>query len=182
MLQGVPLVRNYVALFADADFLASLAHDRLDGGRSGRHDGAVAAAGGNLNRKFRGRHRALPLLLLGDRSPAVGLLWRWMSQVDFRCAQPLRRQYLVAHVRLEWLADPHIRRSLMVGIAIWASVPPTTLMLMAGCRASTRRFYEQADGAAIPCSGFHAAAGVGAAVSILLNVFVFNLRSRSSGR
>ncbi len=134
-----------------------------------------------LNRKFRGRSLARALLLLpwATGLVVVGLLWRWMSQPDFGALNHLLASFGLT-ARLEWLANPALSFPLMVGIAIWASVPPTTLMLMAGLQTIDRDYYEAAalDGArgwwvfwdfTLPLLR------PVLAVSILLNVvFVFN--------
>ena len=82
--------------------------------------------------------------------------------------------------RLEWLGDPHLSFPLMVWIAIWASIPPTTLMLLAGLQAIDRDLYEAAalDGARGWSTFWDFTLPLlqpVLAVSILLNVvFVFN--------
>lgn len=134
-----------------------------------------------LNRRFRGRAVARALLLLpwATGLVVVGLLWRWMSQADFGALNHLLASFGIP-ARLEWLANPELSFPLMVGIAIWGSVPPTTLMLMAGLQSIDRDFYEAAalDGA----RGWWVFADFTLpllrpvlAVSVLLNVvFVFN--------
>lgn len=173
---------NYMALAGDANFLAAL-------WRTIVWTLAVVVIttvlslllAVILNRKFRGRAVARGLLLLpwATGLVVVGLLWRWMSQADFGALN-----HLLAGVgiggRLEWLADPHLSFPLMVGIAIWVSVPPTTLMLMAGLQSIDRDFYEAAalDGArgwAVFWDFTLPLLRPVLAVSILLNVvFVFN--------
>jgi multiple sugar transport system permease protein len=173
---------NYVALFADGNFLAALWRTIV------WTLGVVVITtvlslllAVILNRRFRGRAIARGLLLLpwATGLVVVGLLWRWMSQADFGAINHLLAGIGI-NARLEWLADPHLSFPLMVGIAIWASVPPTTLMLMAGLQSIDRDFYEAAalDGArgwfvfwdfTLPLLR------PVLAVSILLNVvFVFN--------
>lgn len=134
-----------------------------------------------LNRKFCGRAIARALLLLpwATGLVVVGLLWRWMSQADFGALNHLLANIGITH-RFEWLADPHLSFPLMVGIAIWCSVPPTTLMLMAGLQSIDRDFYEAAalDGArgwSVFWDFTLPLLRPVLAVSILLNVvFVFN--------
>jgi multiple sugar transport system permease protein len=136
----------------------------------------------HLNGRFRGRALARALLLLpwATGLVIVGLLWRWMAQPDFGAINHLFATFGVTDQRLEWLGDPHLSFPLMVWIAIWASIPPTTLMLLAGLQAIDRDLYEAAalDGA----RGFATFRDFTLpllrpvlAVSILLNVvFVFN--------
>jgi multiple sugar transport system permease protein len=103
-----------------------------------------------------------------------------MAQPDFGALGHLVSSVGISDARLEWLARPELAFPLMVWIAIWASVPPTTLMLLAGLQAIDRDLYEAAalDGArtwrtfrdfTLPLLR------PVLAVSILLNVvFVFN--------
>ncbi len=134
-----------------------------------------------LNRRFRGRGLARALLLLpwATGLVVVGLLWRWMSHPDFGALNHLLATFGVT-TRLEWLANPALSFPLMVGIAIWASVPPTTLMLMAGLQSIDRDYYEAAalDGARGGWVFWDFTLPLlrpVLAVSILLNVvFVFN--------
>ena len=135
-----------------------------------------------LNRRFRGRALARALLLLpwATGLVIVGLLWRWMVQPDFGAINHLLSAFGVTAERIEWLGDADLSFPLMVWIAIWASIPPTTLMLLAGLQAIDRDLYEAAalDGA----RGWATFRDFTLpllrpvlAVSILLNVvFVFN--------
>jgi multiple sugar transport system permease protein len=173
---------NYIALFQDGQFIAAL-------WRTIGWTAAVViittvlslALAVILNRRFRGRALARGLLLLpwATGLVVVGLLWRWMAQPDFGALNHLLATVGIT-ARLEWLANPSLSFPLMVGIAIWASVPPTTLILMAGLQTIDRDYYEAAaiDGA----RGFSVFWDFTLpllrpvlAVSILLNVvFVFN--------
>ena len=135
-----------------------------------------------LNRRFRGRALARGLLLLpwATSLVIVGLLWRWMAQPDFGALGHLVQALHITGDRLEWLAKPNLAFPLMVWIAIWASIPPTTLMLLAGLQAIDRDLYEAAalDGARGWATFFDFTLPLlrpVLAVSILLNVvFVFN--------
>jgi multiple sugar transport system permease protein len=135
-----------------------------------------------LNRRFRGRALARGLLLLpwATGLVIVGLLWRWMAQPDFGALGHLAAALGISSARLEWLAKPNLAFPLMVWIAIWASIPPTTLMLLAGLQAIDRDLYEAAalDGARAWATFRDFTLPLlrpVLAVSILLNVvFVFN--------
>ena len=135
-----------------------------------------------LNRRFRGRALARGLLLLpwATGLVIVGLLWRWMAQPDFGALGHLVNALHISDQRIEWLAKPDLAFPLMVWIAIWASIPPTTLMLLAGLQAIDRDLYEAAalDGARGWATFFDFTLPLlrpVLAVSILLNVvFVFN--------
>lgn len=134
-----------------------------------------------LNRRFNGRALARALLLLPWAASLVvtGLLWRWMSQPDFGAINHLIATFGFP-MRLEWLAQPGLSFPLMVGIAIWASVPPTTLILLAGLQSIDRDLYEASalDGARGWWTFWDFTLPLlrpVLAVSILLNVvFVFN--------
>ena len=174
---------NYIDLFGDGEL-----RRRTRGARSsGRSRWSPSPQSSSLllavilNRRFRGRAIARALLLLpwATGLVVVGLLWRWMSQPDFGAINHLLATFGLTS-RFEWLADADLSFPLMVGIAIWASVPPTTLILMAGLQSIDRDFYEAAalDGA----RGWRVFWDFTLpllrpvlAVSILLNVvFVFN--------
>jgi len=173
---------NYVTLFQDSAFLATLWRTLAWTASVVVVTTVLALAlAVVLNRPFRGRGLARGLLLLpwATGLVVVGLLWRWMAQPDFGALNRLLSG--IGHdVRLEWLANPSLSFPLMVGIAIWASVPPTTLILMAGLQTIDRDYYEAAaiDGA----RGFAVFRDFTLpllrpvlSVSILLNVvFVFN--------
>lgn len=134
-----------------------------------------------LNRHFPGRalSRALLLLPWATGLVVVGLLWRWMSHPDFGAINHLLASFGL-NWRLEWLAEPNLSFPLMIGIGIWASVPPTTLILLAGL--------QSIDGDCLEAAALDGARGWRAlwdfilpllrpvlAVSILLNVVaVFN--------
>jgi multiple sugar transport system permease protein len=173
---------NYLALFRDGPFVAAL-------WRTIVWTAAVVIIttilslllAVVLNRKFHGRALARGLLLLpwATGLVVVGLLWRWMAHPDFGALNHLLATFGY-EVRLEWLANPALSFPLMVGIAIWASVPPTTLILMAGLQTIDRDYYEAAaiDGArgfAVFWDFTLPLLRPVLAVSILLNVvFVFN--------
>jgi multiple sugar transport system permease protein len=135
-----------------------------------------------LNRRFPGRALARGLLLLpwATGLVIVGLLWRWMAQPDFGALGHLVAALGISGERLEWLAKPGLAFPLMVWIAIWASIPPTTLMLLAGLQAIDHDLYEAAalDGARAWATFRDFTLPLlrpVIAVSILLNVvFVFN--------
>jgi multiple sugar transport system permease protein len=135
-----------------------------------------------LNSRFPGRAIVRGLLLLpwATSLVIVGLLWRWMSDSDFGALTHLATTFGIINGHLEWLADPRLSFPLMIFIAIWCSIPPTTLMLLAGLQSIEQDIYEAAmlDGArswakfrdfTLPLLG------PVLAVSVLLNVvFVFN--------
>ena len=82
--------------------------------------------------------------------------------------------------RLDWLANPSLSFPLMIWIGIWASIPPTTLIILAGLQSLDRNLQEA--GALDGARGIRAWFDITLpmlrpvlAVSILLNVvFVFN--------
>lgn len=135
-----------------------------------------------LNQRFRLRPIARGLLLLPWACSLIvtTLLWQWIAHPDFGALNHLLGDLGVAHPRIEWLASPSTSFPLMIWIAIWVSIPPTTLMLLAGMQAIDGSLYEAAalDGA----RGWWAFWDITLpllrpvlAVSVLLNViFVFN--------
>lgn len=135
-----------------------------------------------LDKPFRGRGIARGLLLLPWAASLVvsTMLWRWMANPDLGILNDLLRSLGMEVGRLDWMANPDLSFPLMIWIGIWASVAPTTLILLAGQQAIDRNLSEAAalDGA----RGFRAWFDITLpmlrpvlAVSILLNVvFVFN--------
>lgn len=135
-----------------------------------------------LDRRFRGRVVARGLLLLPWAASLVvsTLLWRWMSNPDFGALNGVLEAFGVDMNRLNWLAKPNTALPLMIWIGIWASIPPTTLMLLAG--------HQTIDGNVSEAAALDNGRGIRGyvditlpllrpvlAVSILLNVvFVFN--------
>lgn len=174
---------NYLKLFGDAGFLAAF-------GRTLVWTAGVVIVttlmalflAVMLNRRFRGRAIVRGLLLLpwATSLVVVSLVWRWMASPDFGALSHIAGDLGLIGGRVEWLANPVLAFTLMVWIAIWVSVPPTTLMLLAGLQAIDRDLYEAAalDGARNWRSFTDMTLPLlrpVLAVSILLNViFVFN--------
>jgi multiple sugar transport system permease protein len=108
------------------------------------------------------------------------LLWRWLAHPDFGGVNHLLRDVGITQARIDWLANPNQSFPLMIWIAVWVSIPSTTLMLLAGLQSVLPDLYEAAalDGA----RGMRRFLDFTLpllrpifAVSILLNViFVFN--------
>ncbi len=135
-----------------------------------------------LNQRFPGRAITRGLLLLpwATSLVVVGLLWRWMAHFDFGALTHLFTTLGIIDGRLEWLANPMLSFPLMIWIAIWCSIPPTTLMLLAGLQSIDNDVYEAAalDGARSWAKFWDFTLPLlrpVLAVTILLNVvFVFN--------
>jgi multiple sugar transport system permease protein len=135
-----------------------------------------------LDRRFRGRAIARGLLLLPWATALVvsTLLWRWIVNPDLGVLNDLIRSLGFEVGRLDWLANPSLSFPLMIWIGIWASIPPTTLIILAGLQSLDRNLQEA--GALDGARGIRAWFDITLpmlrpvlAVSILLNVvFVFN--------
>lgn len=135
-----------------------------------------------LNRKFPGRAIVRGLLLLPWAASLVvtTLLWRWMANPDFGAIGRAAESMGLNVGRVEWLANAELSFPLMMWIAIWVSLPPTTLIILAGLQSIPADIYEAAslDNA----GGFRTFLDMTVpmlrpilALSILLNViFVFN--------
>lgn len=135
-----------------------------------------------LDRPFRGRAVARGLLLLPWAASLVvtTILWRWMAHPDLGALNDLFATLGIDVGRVEWLAKPDVAFPLMIWIGIWASIPPTTLIILAGLQSIDPGLNEAAalDGS----RGARAFIDITLpmlrpilAVSILLNVvFVFN--------
>lgn len=135
-----------------------------------------------LDRRFRGRALARALLLLPWAASLVvsTILWRWMANPDLGALNQLFTTLGLDLGRIEWLAKPDLAFPLMIWIGIWASIPPTTLIILAGLQSIDPGLREAAalDGS----RGARAFIDITLpllrpilAVSVLLNVvFVFN--------
>jgi multiple sugar transport system permease protein len=99
-----------------------------------------------LDKRFRGRAVARGVLLLPWAASLVvsTLLWRWMANPDFGALNALLESLGFEMDRLNWLAKPALALPLMIWIGIWASIPPTTLMLLAGHQTIDRSLLEAA--------------------------------------
>lgn len=135
-----------------------------------------------LDRPFRGRAIARGLLLLPWAASLVvsTLLWRWIVNPDLGPLNYLLTSLGLKVGRLDWLAKPDLSFPMMIWIGIWASIPPTTLIILAGLQSIDRHLMEAAamDGARGTRTWFDITLPMlrpVLAVSILLNVvFVFN--------
>ena len=135
-----------------------------------------------LNERFKGRAFVRSLLMLPWAASLVvtTLMWRWMAHPDFGALNHLLAWSGITSARIDWLANSNLSFPLMIWIAVWVSIPATTLMLLAGLQSIPTDVYEAAalDGA----RGWHTFLDMTLpllrpifAVSILLNViFVFN--------
>jgi multiple sugar transport system permease protein len=176
-------VGNFTSLFSDADFRSSIYRTII-------WTVAVVVVTTVISlflavvliRRFPFRAVARSLLLLPWATSLVisTLLWQWIANPDFGALNHLLSSIGISHDRIDWLAEPSHSFPLMVGIAIWASVPPTTLMLVAGLQGIDASLYEA--GALDGAKGWHTFLDITVpqlrpvlAVTILLNViFVFN--------
>ena len=103
-----------------------------------------------------------------------------MAHPDFGAIAHLVSVLGISQNRIEWLARPELSFPLMIWIAIWVSIPSTTLMLLAGMQTIEKDLYEAVflDGA----KSFRSFCDITFpmlrpvfAVAVLLNVvFVFN--------
>jgi multiple sugar transport system permease protein len=174
---------NYVALWQDPAFRGSLVRTVM------WTIGTVAITtilslylAVVLNEHFPGRAIVRSLLMLPWSASLVitTLLWRWLAHPDFGAVNHLLHSVGLTQARIDWLANPDLSFPLMIWIAVWVSIPSTTLMLLAGLQSVLPDIYEAAalDGA----RGLRRFLDFTLpllrpilAVSILLNViFVFN--------
>ena len=100
-----------------------------------------------LNRSFPGRAMVRGLLLLPWAASLVvtTLLWRWMANPDFGAIGRAAESLGLNVGRVEWLANPQLSFPLMMWIAIWVSLPPTTLIILAGLQSIPADIYEAAS-------------------------------------
>lgn len=139
---------NYFRVIADEAFQASLWRTLI------WTIGVVAITTGlalflavMLNRRFPGRAIVRGLLLLPWAASLVvtTLLWRWMANPDFGAIGRASELVGLDLGRVEWLANAQLSFPLMMWIAIWVSLPPTTLILLAGLQSIPGEIYEAAS-------------------------------------
>lgn len=182
-IRGFRGIDNYTRLLADVAFQQALLRTVV---------WTVAVVGATtlislflaavLDRPFRGRAIARGLLLLPWAASLVvsTILWRWMANPDLGALNSFLNGFGLEFGRIEWLSKPDLAFPLMIWIGIWASIPPTTLIILAGLQSIDPGLNEAAalDGS----RGARAFVDITLpllrpilAVSILLNVvFVFN--------
>ena len=100
-----------------------------------------------LNQPWRGRAIVRGLLLLPWVASLVvtTLLWQWIADPDFGALDHLARTLGLIHTNIAWLGNGNYALPLMMWIAIWVSVPPTALILLAGLQGLDRDVYEAAS-------------------------------------
>lgn len=135
-----------------------------------------------LNQPWRGRGIARGLLLLPWASSLVvtTLLWQWIADADFGALDHLGLDLGLLSTKVAWLGSANTALPLMIWIAIWVSVPPTALIVLAGLQGIGTDVYEAAalDGTRGSRLFFDVTLPLlrpVLTVSVLLNViFVFN--------
>ena len=104
-----------------------------------------------LSFRFPGRVLVRAFLLLPWAASLVitSLLWRWMAHPDLGAVTRILTDLGLIDGRVEWLANPELSFPLMIWIAVWVSIPSTTLILLAGIQGIDPQLYEAAaiDGA-----------------------------------
>jgi multiple sugar transport system permease protein len=100
-----------------------------------------------LNQPWRGRALVRALLLLPWVCSLVvtTLLWQWIADPDFGALDHLARTLGLLHTNIAWLGNASYALPLMMWIAIWVSVPPTSLILLAGLQGIDLDVYEAAS-------------------------------------
>lgn len=143
---------NYVALFADPTFWASLVRSLvwIAAGVSLQFSLGLAAAL-LLNRRFawRGLARALIVIPWALPSVIIGLIWTWMLDFNLGVINALLvRLGLFAHP-IAWLAQPDTAMIAVILALTWQGFPFFAVTLLAGLQGIPRERYEAAsiDGA-----------------------------------
>jgi multiple sugar transport system permease protein len=182
-LEGYTGVQNFLTIFRDPQFREALIRSVIWTVVVVSVTTAlglfVAAV---LNRPWRGRAIVRGLLLLPWASSLVvtTLLWFWIANQDFGALNHLGHDLGLIRSNIAWLGSSNYSLPLMMWIAIWVSVPPTALILLAGLQGIERDVYEAA--ALDKSRGWRLFVDVTLpllrpvlAVTVLLNViFVFN--------
>jgi multiple sugar transport system permease protein len=99
-----------------------------------------------VNQPWRGRGLVRGVLLLPWASSLVvtTLLWQWIADPDFGALDHMGRDLGLMRSSVAWLGSANTALPLMIWIAIWVSVPPTSLIILAGLQGIERDVYDAA--------------------------------------
>jgi multiple sugar transport system permease protein len=135
-----------------------------------------------LNGDFRGRQAARAILLLPWAASLTisSLIWRYVFAGEYGMLNHLIESLRLLAEGPEWLARPETAWTAILIVGVWASIPFTTVVLLAGLQSIPAELYEAAslDGAG-PVTAFRAVTlpllrPVFQVATVLNVIYVFN--------
>ena len=144
-------VRNYAEVLSDPKFWGSVRVSFTFTGFSVALSvvlGFALALIGNQQVRFRTAFRTVALLPWVTSYVVTYLIFRWILNADFGLLNALFVEAL-GLPRVQWLGDPVLAMSALIGVNVWRSAPHAMVLLLAGLQGIPHELYEAAaiDGA-----------------------------------
>lgn len=145
-------LQNYISLFKNPDFLASLGRTLYFVIVSISLEmllGLIVAL--VLNENFRGRSLIRALIIVPWAIPTIvnGVLWKWIYQPNFGALNGLLYQLGFIDEYINWLATPWLAMNMVIIADAWHMTPFYVILILAGLQGISLTLYEAAkvDGA-----------------------------------
>ncbi|NLI22868.1 MAG: sugar ABC transporter permease [Clostridiales bacterium] len=141
-------LENYIKLFADRQFIASLYRTALwvvfGVGFQFVFGFALALL---LNQEFRGRALARSVSLIPWVTPGVliALMWRWLLDGNYGVINDLLQKTGITDGNIAFLAARATALPSVILTIVWQGIPFFALMLLAGLQGIAHELYEAAD-------------------------------------
>ncbi|WP_326609286.1 sugar ABC transporter permease [Streptomyces scopuliridis] len=105
----------------------------------------------NQNLRFRWLARTLALVPWAMPEVVVGIMWRLVYHSDAGVLNKTLSQLGLLHENVDWLADLSYALPAVIAVGVWAGMPQTTVVLLAGLQNVPHELREaaQLDGAGL---------------------------------
>ncbi|RYJ29017.1 N-Acetyl-D-glucosamine ABC transport system, permease protein [Streptomyces sp. L-9-10] len=105
----------------------------------------------NQNLRFRWLARTLALVPWAMPEVVVGIMWRLVYHSDAGVLNKTLTQLGLLHENVDWLADLSYALPAVIAVGVWAGMPQTTVVLLAGLQNVPHELREaaQLDGAGL---------------------------------
>ncbi|MFC9648837.1 carbohydrate ABC transporter permease [Streptomyces sp. NPDC056937] len=105
----------------------------------------------NQNLRFRWLARTLALVPWAMPEVVVGIMWRLVYHSDAGVLNKALTQLGLLHENVDWLADLSYALPAVIAVGVWAGMPQTTVVLLAGLQNVPHELREaaQLDGAGL---------------------------------